>query len=321
MANYTGGHTGELSPDAVLTGIDDVVFERFTREQQPAYLTALDSFFFRQGDTVGVGFIWDEDSNVGEFNKTAEQEEILSEDTFIGNQKTKLSQKYTKKIPISDEAFRADMVGKRDKIGQQVGDRARLTRDRVGIQESYGDAFDGSINTTPDGQALASNSHTTLKGITVDNLETGSLTPDNLWTQVTALANQLAQDGDAGSHVFEGLLVPFTLYKTAKEVMNSQLHADSAENNLNIFETDYGQVKIKSSIYLGSQFNSNSNANTSYHLISEDHEVTRKVFYGLTTELLPPGSSDNDTYRHLSKFHETTYPATWTGYLGTNGTT
>lgn len=320
MANYTGGHTGELSPDAVLTSIDEVAWEEFTREQVPSYLSALDSFFFKQGPTVGVGIIWDEDSNVGEFNKTAEQEEILSEDTFIGNQKTKLSQKYTKKIPISDEAFRADMVGKRDKIGFQVGDRARVTRDKIGILESYGDAFAGSINTTPDGDSLASGSHTSLKGFTVDNLETGSLTPDNLWTVTNALAQQEGQDGDPGSHDFEGILVPFTLYKTVKEIMNSQLHANSAENNLNIFETDYGLVKIKASIYLNSKYNSNSNANTSYHVIGRNHQVVRKTFYGLNTELLPPGTSDNDTYRHLSKFHETTFPETWTGYVGSNGT-
>lgn len=320
MGIYTGGHTGELSPDAVLTSIDGVAWERFTREQQPAYLTALDSFFFNQGSTVGVGYIWDEDSNVGEFNKTAEQEEILSEDTFIGNKKTKLSQKYTKKIPISDEAFRADMVGKREKIGQQVGDRARLTRDRIGILESYGDAFAGSINTTPDGQALASNNHTSLKGVTIDNSETGSLGPDNLWTQTTALANQKAQDGDAGSHVFEGILVPFLLYKTAKETLNSVLHADSAENNLNIFDTDYGTVKIKASIYLGSTYNTNTNADTSYHLISQDHAICRKEFYGLTTSLIDKNYSDNNTYQHLSMFHETTFPESWTGYLGTNGT-
>ncbi len=321
MSNYTGGHSGELSPDAVLTSIDTVAYEEFTREEVPAYLTALDAFFFKQGETVGVGYIWDEDSNVGEFNKTAEQEEILSEDTFIGNQKTKLSQKYTKKIPISNEAFKADMVGKRDKIGFQVGDRARVTRDRLGILESYGDAFDGAVNTTPDGQALASASHTSLKGITVDNLETGALTPDNLWIQTTALANQESQDGDYGGHNFEGILVPFLLYKTVKEVMNSVLHADSAENNLNVFETDYGLVKIKASVYLGSKYNGNSNANTSYHLIGRNHQVVRKTFFGFETSLIDRKNSDNDTYQHLSMFHETTFPETWTGYLGTSGTT
>ena len=121
-----------------------------------------------------------------------------------------------KSIPISWEAFKADQVGKRERIGKQVGDRARLTQDFKAILNTYGDAFDGAVSTTPDGDAAASNSHTTLTGATVDNLETGALAPDALWTCVTSLANQKAQDGDPGSYVFEALVVPFTLYKTAR---------------------------------------------------------------------------------------------------------
>lgn len=317
----TGGHTGGLSPDAVLDRINGVLYEEYSREMLPQYLRATDDFYFKQGPTVGVGFIWDEDSNVEGFSAIGEQDEILDTDTFIGNQTTKRSQKWVKQVPISDEAFRADMVGKRQRIGQQVGDRARLTQDKEAIQRTYGDAFDGSVHTTPDGQATASNSHTTLKGVTIDNLETGSLTADNLWTAVTSLANQKAQDGEAGSHEFEGLLVPFTLYKTAKEVMNSQLAPYSAENQINIFDTDYGTVRIYASIFLGSTYNSNSNADTSYHLISRNHQIQRKVFYGLNTVMIPPTATANDTYLLRAKYHETTFPGTWTGYLGSNGTT
>lgn len=319
--NPSGGHSGLLSPDAVHTAIDAALFERFSRTQQPGYLSASDAFFFQQGDTIGNAFIWDEDSGVPNFQKTGEQEEILNTDSFVGNQKTKESQKYTSQIPISDEAFRADMIGKRTEIGNQQGDAARRTQDSEAILNTYGDAFAGSLNTTPDGQALASNSHVTLRGATVDNLETGSFTPDNFWTATVSLANQKGQSGDLGSHVFEGTVVPFLLYKTAKEVLNSSLVANSAENNLNIFDTDYGQARIAASAFLGSAYNSASNANTSYHLVSSNHRIMRKVFYGIETKLIPPESTDNDTYKLRVKFHETCFPGSWTGYVGSNGTT
>lgn len=319
--NPTGGHTAALSPDATKTAIDGVMYEEYTREQQPGYLKATDSFFFKQGTTEGkTHFIWDEDSNVGAFQETGEQEEILNTDTFIGNQKTKASTKFTKQVPISDEAFRADQVGKRARIGQQVGDRARVTQDSKAILNTYGDAFAGSINTTPDGDALASDSHTTLKGVNVDNLETAALSPDGLWTGTVSLANQKGQDGDAGSHVFEGIVVPFLLYKTAKEVMNSTLIANSGENNINVFDTDYGSVRIGASIFLGSTYNSASNANTSYHLVSRNHMITRKVFYDLTTTLITPDQTANDSYLYRAKFHEAVFPGSWTGYVGSNGT-
>lgn len=319
--NKTGGFSGQLSPDAVKTGIDAVMYERFTRTQQPNYLSATDEMFFKQDTTDKVAFIWDEDSNVGEFDETGEQEDILSTDSFIGNTKTKYSQKYTKQVPISDEAFRADQVGKRNSIGRNIGDRARQTQDRKAILSTYGDAFTGAFNTTPDGQNFASNSHTTLKGATVDNLETGALTPDNAWILTVSLANQKAQDGDAGSHVLAGALSPFVLYKTMKEVLNSQLIANSAENNLNIFDTDYGEVQLRASIFLGSQYNAAANANTSYHFIGENHQVTRKVFYELTSTMIPPEYTDNDNYVMRSKFHESTFPGTWTAYAASNGTT
>jgi len=321
MANYTGGYTGQLSPNQVHTGIDATLFERYEREEQPQYLSAEDPLFFNQGATVGDSFIFEEDGGVGEFNETDEQEEILSEDSPTGNKKTITSQKYTKKVPISDEAFRADMHGKRAAIGMQIGDRARQTKDRKAILNTYGDAFAGSVNTTPDGQPLASNSHTTVTGVTVDNLETGALAPDALWTAVTSLANQKAQDGDAGSYCYAGWLGAFTLYKTAKEVQNSALIANSGENNLNIFDTDYGQVQLRASIFLGSTYNSATNADTSYHLISQNHQIHRKVFYGLQTDLLPPETSDNDTWRHLSKFNEVAFPGSWNGTVHSNGTT
>jgi len=319
--NPSGGFNGALSPDAVKTAIDGVMYEEFTRVQAPGYLSATDSFFFKQDVTNKYAFIWEEDSNVGAFQKTEEQEEIYNTDSFIANPKTKYSQKYTKQIPVSDEAFRADQVSKREAIGRQVGDRARVTRDRFGILETYGDAFAGSVNTTPDGQALASNSHVTVRGQTVDTLETGALTPDNAWTMTVSLANQIGQDGDAGGHVFEGTVVPFVLYKTAREVLNSTLIPNSAENNLNIFDTDFGSVQIAASIFLGSTYNSATNANTSYHFLGRNHAIVRQTFYDLTSSLIRPEATTNDSYVFRYKFHETTFPGSWTAYVGANGTT
>ncbi len=317
----TGGFTGNLSPDAVHTAIDTAMYERYGRTQQPGYLRAEDSFFFKQGSTVGDSFIWDEDSNVGAFDETPEQSDVLSSDSFVGNTKTKKSTKFTKQVPISDEAFRADMIGKRNAIGNQIGDRARLTQDKKAILNTYGDVIAGAINTTPDGQALASNSHLTLKGQTVDNLETGAFTPDNAWTLAVSLANQKGQDGELGSHVFAGTVVPFLLYKTAKEVLDSSLIANSGENNLNIFETDYGQVQIAASAFLGSAYNGAANANTTYTFVGENHMIVRKVFYGLTTTMIDPQYTSTDSYVIRAKFNEVAFPGSWTGTVASQGTT
>lgn len=319
MGNLQGGFSGALSPDAVRTAIDDVLYEEFSRERQPGDVSAQNGAYFKEGPTVGISFIHDEDRGVGDFESIGEQEELLNSSTDIGNQVTKNSVKFYKQVPISDEAFRADMVGKREAIGRSIGRRGRTTQTKRAILDTYGDAFAGAVNTTPDGQAPASNSHVSLSGGTVDNLETAALSPDGLWTTVQSLANQRAQDGDDGSHLFERFLSNFNLYKTAKEVMASALIADSGENNINIFDTDYGEVAIAASIYLNTAYNSATNAATSYHLMSSDHQVLRKVFYGMTTDLKTPHETTNDTYAEVAKFHEVPFFGTWTGYVGNNG--
>ncbi len=317
---YTGGHTTGLSPDAVQASINAVAWERYMRESQPGYLSARDEFFVKQQQANEMVYVWDEDSNVGAFEETDEQADISNSDTRIGNQKTARQKKYVKQIPISWEAFKTDMVGKRERIGQQIGDRAKLTQDKNTILETYGDAFAGTYNTTPDGDALASNSHTTLTGVNVDNLETGVLNADNLWTLVQSLANQKAQDGEAGSQVFEGVVVPFILYKTVKETMNSQLVPFSGENQVNLFDTDYGTVKIAASIFLGSTYNAATNANTSYSIISSNHMVTRRVLDGLNMDMIEPKYTANDTYVERARYAETRFFESWTGYAGSNGT-
>lgn len=292
----------------------------YQREQQPGYLSSRDEFFFKQSSEPLLAYTWDEDSNVGAFDETDEQEELTDSDTFIGNTKTKRMQKWTKQVPVSNEAFNADNVGKRAKIGQQIGDRARLTQDKKAILNTYGDAFAGSVNTCPDGVALASNSHVTLKNVTIDTLETAALSADGLWTTVQSLANQKGQDGEAGSYVFEGLVVPFVLYKTAKETMNSQLVPFSGENQINIFDTDFGTVRIAASIFLGSTYNSAANANTSYHAVSSSHMINRKVHAELSTKLILPEWTANDSYAYRGRFLEAHFPESFSGYVGSNGT-
>ena len=316
----TGGHTSNLSPDDTQTAIDEVMYEEFTRAEVPGWLTAQDPWFFKTSPTESMAFIYDEDSNVGEFEETGEQEEVISTSTRIGNQKTKRVTKYTKQIPISWEAFKTSQQGKREEIGKQVGDRARVTQDRLSIVNTYGDVTAGSINTTPDGDAYASASHTTLNGDTIDNLESGVLNADNLWTIVQTLANQKGQDGDAGSHNFEGLVTPFILYKTARETLGSDLLPFSGENQLNMFSTDFGNVMLRSSIYLGSTYNGAANANTTYTVLGRNHKIMRKVLSGLETSMIEPKYTTTDSYVMRARFAEAHFPGTWTAGASSTGT-
>lgn len=317
MSYITGGHTTLLSPDAAQTAIDEVLFEAIERPLAPSYVGVDNPIFFKTSTIDTMAFIYDEDSNVGGFLETSEQEEIKTENTFIGNQKTVRVKKWMKSIPVSYEAFKTDQVGKRTRIGEQIGSRMRVTKDRTAMVRAYGDAADGTYFTTPDGQNMASNSHTALKnGDTVDNLETGALTPDTLWTSFVSLHTQKAQDGEiSGIHSPRGLLTCTTQYKHLKEILNSELIADSGENNLNVFETDYGRVSIGQSLYLNSAWDGGTYKSTAVHIVSDYHQILRKVLAEVNNDLIEPKYSRTDSWEYRSRYLEVAWPGTWEGYL------
>lgn len=317
--NPVGGHTTLLSPDACQAGIDSVAFEVYEREEQPAALTSRNATFFNLKTTDSIAHIWDEYSGVPNIETVDEQENVPTVNVFIGNQTIKRVVIYKNDYPISWEAKKTDRLDLRARIGNDLGGAARRTQDYKAIIDCYGDAFDGANHTTPDGSALAANAHTTLNGASVDNLSTFSMDPDNLDDVVTILESQLGQHGDMGGNVFAGLLVPRNLYKRAKEVMNSTKEADTAENNLNIFDTNYGQVAIKQSPLLNSSFNSGANANTGYHLVSQQHHITRRVLAEFETEMIEAKNTGTDSDMTRVRFAEVTHPETYFGYVGSTG--
>ncbi len=323
MSDYTGGYNTALSPDAAQTAIDAVVYEKYMRVEQPDYLSARDPFFFKQQRGKEMVYLWDEDSNVGAFRETGEQEDIISDDTFIGNTHSARQRKFLKQIPLSFEILKTEQVGinKRAEIGKQIGDRARLTQDRDTILDTYGDAFAAAITTTPDGDAWASATHTTLKNFNVDNLETPALDADGLWTTIQTLTNQIAQDGEMGGQVFEGIVNPFILLKTAHETLDSDLAPFTGENQMNFYKTIYGTARIVSSAWLGSAYNSNANANTSYHVVSENVQACRRVLTDLDTMMIEPKNTSNHTRVERALYMESHFVQSWFGSVHNNGTT
>ena len=316
MNLITGGHTSLLSPDACQTAIDEALYEALDRPNAPNYVGVDNPVFFKTSPIDTSAYIWDEDSNVGGFLETSEQEEIKSENTFIGNQKTVRVKKWMKSIGVSVEAFKTDQVGKRQRIGEQIGSRMRVTKDRTAMVRLYGDAANGTYFTTPDAANLASNSHVALKnGDTVDNLESGVLTADSLWTAFVALHTQLGQDGErTGIHSPKGCLTATTVYKSLKEILNSELIPNSGENNLNIFETDYGRVVLGQSIYLNSAWDGGTYKSTATHIVSDYHALYRKVLSDVENDLIEPRYSRTDSWEYRSRYLEVAFPATWEGY-------
>lgn len=294
----------------------------YEREQQPGQVLATDALFFRQTSTTWGAIQNAESSGPGDFTETVDDEEVPEANIRIGNKQTLDVKDYNRDIPFP-QSFLEDSekyAVKQDAVGK-LGIRAQTSRDKFAMFRSYGNPFDATNNPTPDGAALSSNTHTTLSGDTVDNLETGTLSPDNLKIVVRSLKLQKAQDGDLGGHLFSGLMVGLNLFETAKEITDSELKPGGALNNLNWVSNLYPGVYLGTSEYLSSTYNNlNSNVDTTYAAVSRNHYITRAVRIPITTEWVDPIYDRKRRAFYRARFRERVYPGTWEGVCFSSGT-
>ena len=302
------------------SGLDEIFDSGYEMDKQPGEVRADDALFFKQDNTDFLAIQYAESMGPGNFNVTQEDEDVDEATVRVFNKTVAEVFDFDRDLPIPQRYQEASsMYGTVEKWVEELGIRARTSRDKHAFQKSYGDAFSGV--TTPDGAALISNSHTSGSGDTIDNLETGTLTGDNLFTLVKSLRLQKAQDGDLGSYHADGLLVPVTLHATATEITKSDLKSNTANNNLNYFSQIYPGLVVGSSENLDSAYNSlNSNANTSYFVVSRMHSINRAVRVGIQREYVDPQYDRKRRAFYRARFSERVYAGTWGGVAGSNGT-
>lgn len=302
------------------SGLDEIFDSGYELEKQPGEVRVDDPLFFQQDSTDFLAIQYAESMGPGEFAEIAEDEAVPEATVRIFNKTVAEVFEYDKDLPIAQRYQEASsMYGTVENWVKELGIRAMTSRDKWGFQKSYGDAFSGV--TTPDGIALCSNSHVSGSGDTIDNLETSALSSDGLFTCVKSLLLQKAQDGDLGSYHADGLLVPRALHATAMEITKSELKSGTANNNLNYWSNVYQGLQVGSSTRLDSAYNAlNSNANTSYFVVSQLHKITRAVRVPIQREYIDPQFDSKRRAFYRCRFSERVYAGTWGGIVGSNGT-
>src|SRR3990167_68424 len=304
----------------VQTRLDSIVREEFDHPNEPNEVTALTTTFFKQEPFDKGSYVHEEIGGPGAFRDHAEEEEVDQATPRSGNLVTTRIRAYKRDIPIPDEMMEDNQLGTVDYEVRQLASNAKLSRDDFAFRQSYGDAFSGSL--TPDGDALCSNSHTTLSNDTVDNLETGSLTAANLEVVVRSVRRQRKQDGMLGGHNAAGLLTAVNPAEGAMEITKSKLKSGTPDNTLNYFSEVYPGLVVGTSAYLHSDYNAglNTNVNTSYFVVSRHHQITRIQRKTLTTKLVPPDTDRKYRKFYRAKFREVIFAKSWSGICGSNGT-
>jgi len=308
--------SSQANPNVVKTALDDVFKQSFEPQTHPGWAGAESSLAFRQRTIDNAANIEEIFKGVSLWDSRLEEADVPSDDPRIDNKITFNVANYSKSVDVPKNFFDDNMHGAWEKQVEDFGRKGRVTMDD-NAYKVYRDGFTTTL--TADGVALFSSSHTTISGDTVDNLETAALTPTSLNTLIVSLMEQKDQAGVVMGNPPKTLLVPPALFKKACEVVESELLADSTDNNINVYSSKYG-IFVAMSNRLGAAIGGNG-SDAAHFLLGQDHSVTRWIRQGMETVLVPWQNQRNNNYIYKGEFREVVGALDYVGTVASNGTT
>jgi hypothetical protein len=187
--------------------------------------------------------------------------------------------------------------------------RASQDRNAFGLY-----ALGFTTQTTIDGVAWFSNSHVNQNGDTVDNLETGTLTNDNLNVLVNSLRRQISQVGVIVGYEPKFLLTPAILHQSATQIAKSVLRAGTGNNDLNYWSEMYPGMAVKYNPFL------DSTSTTAYFIGTSNHDGYRFEREAFFTDLVDWKTSPDDQYTYKMRAREEVDSITYVGVAASSGT-
>lgn len=309
MATYSGG----VAPSVVKTELDEVFNANFDIEKHPNYVDALSPAVFNQLSTDRGAIISEVLKGVGEWETREEEKNVPEGSPRVGDQQTHTVLNYSKSIDISKNLFDDDQHDTVNELIRDMAIKAKLSRDKAAFA-SYRDGASSTL--TADGVALISDSHKNLNGDTIDNLGAASaLSTTTLESLIVMLAEQKGQDGVIAGHVAKTLLVPMKLFKEAVAITESELEANTTDNNLNWISAKYG-IRVATTPFLGATA---GGSDTIYYLLSGRHSVNRYQRQDVITTLVDWKYQRNNNYIYKGEFREVYGAKTYEGIVGSAG--
>ena len=297
-----------LNPNVVKTALDGVFNQTFSGQMHPGYVTAESGMVFKQDTADSSAVILETFKGVGAWESTPEEQNLPEGHPRIANQKTFTVANFKKSVKIPYEFFKDNKHSSYEKMIESFARRARTTRDKNAFA-----LFRAPTSvTTSDGVGFASASHLNLNGDTVSNLNTtAALTESTLNNAIVDLLEMKAQDGELDGFTPATLLVPPALFKTACEITKSELRAGTANNDVNVFSSQYG-INVATTQFMSAAA---GGSDTTWYLLSDNHSVMRFVREGVSTDLVDYIYSDNDVYTYKGRFREVVGPMSYEGII------
>ncbi len=307
-------YSSGVAANVVQTALDAVFSTSFHYLEQPGVATAETPAVFKQDATDRAAVIVEQLQGIGYWDERAELGTLGQASPQVDNQITFSVVNFAKELQISKNMFDDDQHSTVSRLVADFARTGRLTRDRNAF-EVFRNGFTTAL--TNDGLSLFNDAHVTLSGDTVDNNVTTALSETALNAGITALRQQLTQDGTLGGHMPACLLVPSVLFKTAQEITKSELRAGTADNDLNYFSQIYPGLMVYTSPFLDA---AQGGSDTAWFLLSDNHSIIRWVRQGIVTDMVDYKYSSNNSYVYKAEFREVIGAISWEGSYGSDGT-
>ena len=297
----------------VQTELDKVFFQSFDYDETfPGVAHATTAQIFKPQDTTHAAWIQSINKGSGLFPAIGETATVPLSTPHVTNKQTTAILTFAQGIDISKQLFDDNMHGVWAEDVRDFALKAKDTQD----YNAFGLFRNGfTTSLTADGSAIFS-THTLIGGGTQVNNGTGALTPTTLNTAIVNLIEQKDQSGVIRGSSPSVLLVPPALWKHAREITDSALIADLANNNINVYRSALG-ITVYTSHWLGAAA---AGSDTAWFLLAARHGFTRLVRQGLETALTDWRYSNNLTYRYQANFREAYFCADYAGSYGSTGT-
>lgn len=293
----------------------DRLFTGEANEAREGEATRLDPVVFTQ-DTATNAFVNSTVQGGNGYFQTTTNDVPTPEQDSVNAFNPKVTQilQFLKNLPIS-RTFLADQQF--SSVAKQIKEEGKswaATTDRNAVNV-YANGF--ATQTTVDGVALFSNSHQTANGATVDNLETGSLTDENLNTVCNSLRRQLNQSGVSIGYNPDFLFTPVALHRTGMAVAKSVLRAGTGNNDLNYWSELFPGMKVVYNRFL--DLSGTAQATTNYFVGAKNHGVTRFDREGFSSTMVDWQYNANDQYLYKMRSREAVDSIYFNGLVGSTG--
>ena len=303
----------------VSTGLDEVFDSGYEMDKQPGEVRADDSLFFKQDTTELLAVQYAQSMGPGDFNVTEQDQDVDEATVAVRNKTVAEVFEFDRDIPIPQRYQEASKYwGTVDSWVTQLGVRGRTSRDKYAFKYTYGDP---TGNKTPDAVVLGSNAHISLSGDTIDNLELGAASADNVAVAIKRLRLMKAQDGDLASYHADGVLAGASLHPTLTVIVGSELKPGITDNDINYISKVYPGLVVGASEYMDSDYNkANSAADTTFIVVSRMHKITRAKRVDMQREYIDPMYDRRRRAFYRARFSERSYCGDWGGVVVDLGT-